>query len=361
MKKTFFLHFLLFTALYFVLTSGACVDLISFTSPSSVVSGKDFQAVIAAKNKMPDYPYSFPVYTHLSADSMYNPEDIVVGEVFIDGLPPLNIVNLNLTCRVPAQTSGGWRYLIGRTDRNRDGHFDFEDLRVNRVYIEGPAVTGTDLTITNIRINGQHITPGQQVSGKFLVHNQGPVACGQFRVRCRLNTGAQTYGIQDFIIPSMGPYSTREYGVSLCVPGDVPPGAHTLVFLADILNQIAESNETNNVLSVSPFHVAELRAGDGAGDRAAAFTEPTVSSVSLSPNPAHADAYISGEASPGVSGTLQLHNMMGGLMHTATVQTDAVGRFDYTLDVRTFPAGVYYVSVQWPGQKITGKKLEIKN
>lgn len=365
MKNNFFLNILIFLGLYFVLTSGACVDMVSFTAPNVVTSGQNFQTTIAAKNKLNDSPWSFPVFTHLSYDSLYNPEDILIGEDKINNLPPLNIGSKDITCKINPNTPAGEYYLIGRSDINRPDAFMFEDYKFKKVYVNGPVATGTDLVLSNLRVTGSFLA-GQPMTCKFNLHNKGPVAAGKFKMRCRLITPIKTYGLQDFIVESMPGNSTRNYEATFNIPGNVPPGNYTLTVIADLYNEVTESNKLNNGLSLVPLTVKSSFTGNPAEDRApdaAIFSDQMTiePALSASPNPATGPVRIAIAASPFQKTTIEVRNISGKLLESAPVSCDAAGQLEHTFDTGNLPNGIYLLSAAIAGKNRITQKLVVQH
>lgn len=347
-------------ALYLTLTSGACVDIVSFSAPNILDSGKRFQATVVAKNKLAEGTYSFPVYTHLSLDSFYNPEDVLVGESYVKNLPASATTSQTLDCQISANTTGGTWYLIAKADQNRNDLFDLEDYRAKKVQINGASVSGTDLAISDIRLNGRRFQPNQLVTGRFLLHNRGPIAAGAFRVRCQLAISTKTYGVQDFVVSSMPSYSRVEYNISFKIPSEVPSGGHLFTVVADYLSQVSESNELNNGLSVQPFVVQAGAAAQGNDERTAQLeiTElPVHPTLSLAPNPSQGPVQVVGTARPNNTGHLWIFDNTGQTVRTLSVSFDAEGNLSQTIDLGDLPIGTYVASLRPRGEKPISKRL----
>lgn len=363
MQYTRFFCYLSLGFLYLTLTSGACVDVVSFSAPNVLDQGKPFQTTVAVKNKSADGTYSFPVYTHLSLDSVYNPEDVLLGESYVTNLPGLQVTNPTMDCRIPAGTTGGAWYLIAKADQNRAGMFDLEDYKSRKVTVNGPSVAGTDLTISNIQLKGQSFQPGQQVSGRFLLHNQGPVACGAFKMRCQLVTDAKTYTLQQFSVPAVTGYSNSEYLLTFKIPGDVAPGGYRFSIVADYLSEVVESNKLNNSLSVQPFvvqaglyaHQSDERTGQPDADHIAGAPV-----LSLAPNPSRGITRVTGSGQANTTGVLCISDMQGQALWELSVTFNDEGQLVEIIDLEDFPVGAYIVSLRAVGQKTHSKRLIIQ-
>jgi CARDB len=113
----------------------------------------------------------------------------------------------------------------------------------------------SDLIMTNVTPNASTVNQGGTLLVTDTVVNQGPVSSGSFRIAYHLSTDT-IYGNGDDVTIRTIRIVTRLFAAgatstattSLAIPRAMPGGAYYLCAMADSLNQVTESNETNNAL-----------------------------------------------------------------------------------------------------------------
>jgi CARDB/FG-GAP-like repeat/Divergent InlB B-repeat domain/FG-GAP repeat len=116
-------------------------------------------------------------------------------------------------------------------------------------------VNGVDLIIINVTPNVTTVNAGSTLSVTDTVTNQGILSSGTFRIAYHLSTDT-TYGNGDDVASYTIRVVTRPFAAgatstatnNLTIPSNTPGGTYYLCAMADSLNQVAESNETNNIL-----------------------------------------------------------------------------------------------------------------
>jgi len=160
-----------------------------------------------------------------------------------------------------AVDSSGNAYVTGRTastnfplagslQNTHAGGVGSYDAFVSKI---GSASAGqSDLTMTVVMPNAPTVNQGGTLSVTDTVKNQGTAPAGTFRIGYHLST-TMIYGNGDDIsIPTVRILTTLAAGVSdtattsLSIPSTAPGGIYFLCAIADSVNQVAESDETNN-------------------------------------------------------------------------------------------------------------------
>jgi subtilase family serine protease len=114
----------------------------------------------------------------------------------------------------------------------------------------------TDLVMTNVTPNSSTVNQGGPLSVTDTVSNLG-AASGGLRIAYHLSSDAVYGNGDDVAIPTVRVVISLAKGTSstgttaLLVPSTTPPGSYYICAMADSLNQVAESNESNNTLCSS--------------------------------------------------------------------------------------------------------------
>ncbi|WP_035567849.1 CARDB domain-containing protein [Hymenobacter sp. IS2118] len=157
---------------------------------------------------------------------------------------------------VPAGTAPGNYYVLFVLDpqnvvaeTNENNNLMAQPLRV--------VASEVDLTIRQANVNSQASVPGSIVYVNCFVQNQGNALAASSTVGYYLSTNP-TWEATDLLLSTIsgGPLaagqSNSQYrNPGLMVPASVVPGNYYVLFVADPLNAVAESNETNNVAAAA--------------------------------------------------------------------------------------------------------------
>ena len=125
----------------------------------------------------------------------------------------------------------------------------------------------------------QTVHPGSGFSAWCRVRNADTAAAGSFQVSFRVSTDTQITGadpeIATITVSSLAPFTTGAVNLDVTFPS-IAPGQYYVGWLVDSANQVAESNESNNVACLSSplLTVTANHAPDG----------PTVSLSPAAPN-----------------------------------------------------------------------------
>ena len=128
----------------------------------------------------------------------------------------------------------------------------YVQIQVNTT-LAPPVAAFPDLIISEFSLNPATPTMGQNVTVRVGAYNQGNAAAGPFTVRW--------YGLSTFAnpscswaLPSMVAHGGQILTCTYAFPSWYPIDKTTIVRI-DTDNQVAESNESNNSASISPFGV----------------------------------------------------------------------------------------------------------
>lgn len=202
-------------------------------------------------------PFSLKVY--LSTDGTPSNDDLVVGNYDFTALPLIagdNHVN-QIVVAIPNDAPVGNYFLIYSLDAdnviaesNEINNLNFRSFEVTSGNASQP-----DLTISNLFLEETSVETGKVLNYNFDLANVGSENVpGNFVIRAYLSTDGDISSddIQDGIVPT----GNFDAGLSVtAVPGastiNLPEGDYYLLLKVDADDQIAESDETNNLVQSS--------------------------------------------------------------------------------------------------------------
>lgn len=244
-----------------VLAQTSGVDL-AITDASSdvywpVAAGTSFYARERVQNLGRTLAMASQVGYYLSADATLSPDDILLGtelaEVPIGNkfTPMVSFLNL------PGSTALGTHYLLSVADYDDQVIEDNEqnNVRAQKLTVVPPvANVGFESTRT--------IAPTQPAAGGSLyvrcsIQNKGSALIDSVGVGYYLSAD-QTLSADDILLDqasvqqfAAGPFAYYTITRTLTIPVGTPPGKRYLLLVADPLNQLAESNETDNLVAIT--------------------------------------------------------------------------------------------------------------
>ena len=118
-----------------------------------------------------------------------------------------------------------------------------------------------DLTLSNLQLPATTITQGEIFYFDFVANNIGTIGTGNFTIKSYISSDQilSADDFQDGIIPTGNfppDFSTAVTG-ALTIPAGFPPGNYYLTLKIDADDDIAESNESNNIIASSSFTIEE--------------------------------------------------------------------------------------------------------
>ncbi len=134
---------------------------------------------------------------------------------------------------------------------------DAQSGTVIRTERQGAPPWPVDLTVTGVSFTPSSVPQGGSLSVSFTVTNPGGLASGSFSNRVSLATTAwgTTYSLGNFSMGSLGAGASQPTTVNVTIPSSVPLGSYWVTVFTDGFQQIAESNENNNIGSSDPNKV----------------------------------------------------------------------------------------------------------
>ena len=212
------------------------------------------------------------------------------------------------------------------------------------------AAPQADLLLTQIGASPSTVAAGNNVNMAAIIANQGGGSASSSAVGYYLSTNA----VLDASDVLLGTSAGSALGVGLndtrqlvtAVPSNTAPGAYFLLFVADPLNVVSESNETNNLASLA-FTVTQ---GTATRNQTAGYT------VDVLPNPVVAGTalrvQLSGNGSGGTA-EATLYNILGQRVQTQFLHLMTGRTTVAELPTQGLATGVYTLRLTGAGLSVT--------
>ncbi|WP_164891191.1 CARDB domain-containing protein [Botryobacter ruber] len=222
-------------------------------SPTSVAVGNSVSATSTIYNLGNTAASSSNIGYYLSTDNTLDASDTFIGSS-TGGI--LNASGLsgsfsyrNGTVTIPSNTAVGAYFILFVADYLNVVAEGNENNNVSSVSIT-VVPQSVDFTVTNLNTSATTVSPGVLINVDAYVVNQGNIASSFSNMGYYLSANT-TLDASDVFIGSssgnsIGAGSYRYFSSSVSIPANTVPGSYYLIFAADYLNQVAESNETNN-------------------------------------------------------------------------------------------------------------------
>jgi subtilase family serine protease len=202
---------------------------------------------------------SFTVAFHLSTDNIYGGGDDVAFTTTrsVTSLAAGGTSAATTSLTIPAATPLGTYYVCVLAD---SANTVAESNETNNSLCTSTTiqVTRPDLIMTEVTPNAGTVNQGATLSVTNAVQNQGLLTTGvSFRVGFHLSTNT-TYGDGDDIaitttrsVTALAAGASSSVTTSLTIPATTLPGTYYVCAMADSLNGVVETDETNNTLCSS--------------------------------------------------------------------------------------------------------------
>ena len=192
---------------------------------------------------------------YLSTDATLSANDVLLGNSYGGTLLGGSYGGYRSTsAAVPAGTAPGSYYVLFVADYQ---NAVAESNKANNVSALALTVVvpSVDLTVSVAQFTPAVVTAGSAVTATASVANQGNTTAGGSRLGVYFSTDA-TLSANDVLLTSenVAPLSAGNYYYlypQFTIPATATPGSYYVLFVADDQNQVAETNETNNVRPLS--------------------------------------------------------------------------------------------------------------
>ena len=224
--------------------------------PSSTVAGNSLQLSASILNQGNTTANGSTVGFYLSTNQVFDASDVLLATN-----PGGQLVANQSSYRsaypvVPAATPAGSYYVLFVADPLNAVTETNEANNVNSLALTVLAST-VDLLVQNAYLSPASVAPGGATAASCYLLNQGNALVNVATVGYYLSTN-QVLDASDVLLGNTsgsvygGGYASRY--ANLTVPTGTAVGSYYILFVADYLNQVAETNETNNV-TTTPLQV----------------------------------------------------------------------------------------------------------
>ena len=223
-------------------------------SPTSALAGGSTYASSTLYNQSGAAANSSTMGYYLSADAVLDAGDALLGSTFGYPIGVGQSSGHYTSLTVPAGTAAGSYYVLFVADYLNQVA---ESNEANNVLAVGFNVIppGIDLTVQQPGITPTNPAPGTPLNMSCYINNQGNSAAPSSSVGFYLSNDATLDAADQLLTSQYGgllypTYPSQRYGTA-AVPNSLAPGTYYILFVADYQNQVAESNEANNVSALS--------------------------------------------------------------------------------------------------------------
>ena len=191
---------------------------------------------------------------YLSTNTTFDSNDVLLTTAAGYTLAASTSSSRAATLTIPTGTTPGSYYVLFVADPT---NLVAESVETNNVAYAALSVTtpAVDLTIYSPYLNPTQVLAGTTISPSSTLYNLGNAAANPATVGYYLSTNS-TLDANDVLIgnSSLGSLAGNDYRYAYgtpTIPTGTAPGSYYLLYVADYLNQLAESNENNNVSALS--------------------------------------------------------------------------------------------------------------
>ncbi|GAA4042386.1 hypothetical protein GCM10022409_30480 [Hymenobacter glaciei] len=223
-------------------------------SPTSVVAGGSTYASSSVYNLSGASANSSSMGYYLSTNAVLDAGDVFLNSTYGYAIGVGQSSGHYTTLTVPVGTTAGSYYVLFAADYQNQVAESNESNNVTAVSftVTPPSF---DLTIQQPNISPTNPAPGTPLYMSCYINNQGNSTTTSSSVGFYLSNDATLDAADQLLTSQYGAqlytnYPSQRYGTA-AVPNNLAPGTYYILFVADYQNQVAETNETNNVSALS--------------------------------------------------------------------------------------------------------------
>jgi subtilase family serine protease len=239
------------------ITAPVIIDLspTSISSPSAAHTGDTISVQTSVTNTGTSPSGTYTVRYYLGSSETAEASDRLLKSVTRSSLAGSGVQTWSESLLIPADlTAGNWFIRVVVDPDNAIGETDETNNTLASAAISLTILPPVDLRAVSLTAPTS-LQGGAQASLTATVSNQGTMPSGAFQVSFYLSTDG-TIATNDRLlktvtIDSLGPNGQIRWSELVDIPENVPGGSYFLGILIDPANEIAESVESNNVLSTA--------------------------------------------------------------------------------------------------------------
>ncbi|MCF2147188.1 S8 family serine peptidase [Desmonostoc muscorum LEGE 12446] len=223
------------------------------SAPASASIGTTIQVSYQVKNQGNGTAGIFSTYFYLSKDQSLSNDDAYLGSDLINNfdLAPGSVSSESTSFSLPSKLTVGNYYLLYKVDGSS---LERESNENNNLVAKAITITAPDLVIVNTSAPTSAAI-GTKLEFTYEIKNQGNGNAGSSKTGYSLsrdtilgNDDDISIGYDSVAIPSLAPSATFSNSISWTIDTIIAPGEYYLMFKADGLGNVAESNESNNAI-----------------------------------------------------------------------------------------------------------------
>ena len=220
-------------------------------SPGSVAPGATLSAACAVKNIGDRTASGSAIKYYLSSDPRYSSSDTFLLARLVPSLAAGKQSSQTAELTLPVGTALGTWYILFRADANG---VITESNETNNVSSRQITVTRPDLVVQSPAVSPSAVRPGSSISLSCSVKNNGAVRAAPSSLKYYLSRDSKYDGSDTFLgvadrVAFLEPGASLPEDATATLPAGTSAGTWYVLFRADALDEIAETNETNNVAS----------------------------------------------------------------------------------------------------------------
>ena len=303
------------------------LTLTTLTTPATGATGRPLAITNAVKNTGPAPAGPFTIRFYLSGDGTLDAGDVLLGSRMLGGLAAGATSSAVSTVTIPANTSAPATYQVIAVVDALDQQVELDES--NNTAASAPfSVTlyRPDLSMTSMVMPAGGAV-GRPASFRFTVANTGPAPSGVFTLRFYLSSDDVLDAGDVLLVTRTGgnlnPGASRTETATVMIPPDTAPGTYHVIAVLDPLGQMAEMDETNNVMVSAAMPITLYRPdlrltsvsipAAGAVGRPLAITNTVTNGGPAPAGPFTIRFYLSTDATLDASDVLLGTRMLGGL------------------------------------------------
>nr|WP_245119648.1 CARDB domain-containing protein [Hymenobacter volaticus] len=326
------------------------VPVISASNPNSATAGSSLTLFASIRNQGSVTATSSALGYYFSTNTTLDASDTPLGSVTGGALSSGQSATRNGQVTIPSSIATGYYYLLYAADpqNNVTEISETNNVTFTSLFVTAPILP--DLTISQATLSSSAVMPGGIITANCTLNNQGNTTAPQSATGYYLSTDAVLSTNDTFLGNSqagfLGSNGSQPMSTSFIVPANTASGIYYVLIAADHINDIAESNETNNVLARS------LTVGIVQGTRDEQLAGLT---LSVFPNPATIGKSLTVQlagAGNGKTANLSLYDALGRQISQQQLTLD--GRMaPAEFDTHTLSSGIYVLRLTGAGLNAT--------